>query len=108
MAPNPDAIMPGMSLPEFPADESRFPEGSQATTALVLGVLGILFTIFAPLAWWMAQRELEAIDSGRRPPEHRGTANVAKVLGIIGTVLLGLGLAAALLFFLFLLPVSVN
>lgn len=93
-----------MSLPEFPAEEPRHPENSQATTALALGIIGLFFTIFAPVAWWMANRELEAIDSGRRPPENRGIAKVGKVLGIIGTVLLVLGLLAVVLFFTIFLP----
>lgn len=88
-----------MSLPEFPSEASRYPETSQATLSVVLGILGILFTIFAPFAWLMANRELEAIDSGRRPPDNRGTAKVAKVLGIIGTVFLGLGILLVILVF---------
>lgn len=88
-----------MSVPEFPADERRYPESSQATLAVVLGVLGIFFTIFAPFAWWMANRELQAIDSGRRPPENRGTAKAAKVLGIIGTVFLLLGVLLLIVLF---------
>ncbi|MGH8946003.1 MAG: DUF4190 domain-containing protein [Acidimicrobiia bacterium] len=95
-----------MSMPEFPAEQPRYPEASQATTALVLGILGVFFTIFAPVAWWMSQRELVAIDSGQRPPENRSTAKVAKVLGIIGTVLLGLGLLLAVVVFTLILPVS--
>lgn len=70
-----------------------YPEPSQATTTLVLGILGIVIcSILAPIAWSMGNRELAAIDSGRRPPENRGTANAGRILGIIGTVLLGLGL----------------
>ena len=96
--------MAGMSMPEFPDEQPRYPEASQATTALVLGILGLFFSIFAPVAWWMAQRELVAVDSGRRPPEDRSTAKVAKVLGIIGTVLLGLGLLLLVVLGLFVLP----
>ena len=35
---------------------------------------------------------LEAIDSGRRPPQNRGTANAGRILGIVGTVLIGIAL----------------
>lgn len=38
----------------------------------------------------MGNKELAAIDAGRRPPENRGTANAGKILGIVGTVLLAL------------------
>ncbi len=88
-----------MSHPEFPADQARYPEASQATTAVTLGILGIFFTILGPVAWWIANRELEAIDSGRRSPDNRGTAKTAKVLGIIGTILFGLGLLLSILLF---------
>lgn len=88
-----------MSLPEFPSENSGYPESSQATLSVVLGILGILFTLFAPFAWWLANRELEAIDAGRRPPENIGTARTGRILGIIGTVLLALGFLLVFLAF---------
>jgi uncharacterized membrane protein YjgN (DUF898 family) len=82
--------------------QSPYPEASQATTALVLGILGIVICqVLAPFAWSMGAKEMQAIDAGRRPPENRGTANAAKILGIVGTVLLGLGVIAAILFIVF-------
>jgi hypothetical protein len=58
---------------------------------LVLGILGLVVCqVLGPFAWVMGNRELEAIDAGRRPPENRGTANAGRVLGIVGTVLLAL------------------
>ena len=80
-----------MSAPQFPTDHG-YPEESQATTALVLGILGVVSTILAPFAWVVANRELEGIRSGRRSPEGQQLASTARILGIIGTVLLGLGL----------------
>ena len=55
--------------------------------------------VLAPIAWIMGKNELEAIDSGRRPPQQRGTANAGRILGIIGTVLLGIGVLALILIF---------
>lgn len=72
---------------------SAYPEESQATTILVLGILGVICC--APLgiaAWIMGNKELEAIDAGRRNPENRGTANAGRIIGIVATVLLGLGI----------------
>ena len=84
--------------PGFPADQNRYPEASQATTILVLGILGlILCQVVAPVAWVMGNNELEAIDSGRRPPENRGTANAGRILGIVGTVLLVIGIVVLIL-----------
>jgi hypothetical protein len=83
-----------MTDQQFPKDSGQYPEASQATTVLVLGILGLIICgVLAPVAWIMGKNELEAIDSGRRPPENRGTANAGRILGIIGTVLIGIGLA---------------
>ncbi len=73
--------------------DEMYPEKSQATTALVLGILGLIVCgVLAPFAWSIGHKELLAIDEGRRPSENRGTANAGRILGIIGTVLLGIGL----------------
>lgn len=78
--------------PQFPSESGAYPEQSQATTILVLGILGIIVCgVLAPFAWSMGNKELAAIDAGRRPPENRGTANAGKILGIVGTVLLAIG-----------------
>jgi uncharacterized membrane protein YjgN (DUF898 family) len=87
-----------MSDVQFPADPNQYPEQSQATTILVLGILGVvLFQILAPFAWVMGNRELAAIDSGLRSPENRSTANAGRILGIVGTVLLGIGIVLIVL-----------
>ena len=83
--------------PEFP-QSNAYPEASQATTALVLGILGLVICgILAPFAWSMGNKELAAIDAGLRPPENRGTANAGRILGIIGSVLLLVGLVILVL-----------
>jgi uncharacterized membrane protein YjgN (DUF898 family) len=86
--------MPAMTTPpQFPSDSGAYPEQSQATTILVLGILSIVICgILAPFAWSMGNKELAAIDAGRRPPDNRGTANAGRILGIIGTVLLAVGI----------------
>jgi TRAP-type C4-dicarboxylate transport system permease small subunit len=67
-----------------------FAESSQATTALVVSILGIVCCgVLAPVGWYVGQQELSAIDSGRRDPTNRGTANAARVIGIIFTLLYG-------------------
>lgn len=79
--------------PQFPSESSAYPEASQATTVLVLGIIGLVFCqILGPFAWVMGNKELEAIDAGRRAPENRGTANAGRILGIISTVLLAISL----------------
>jgi hypothetical protein len=74
-----------------------YPEQSQATTILILGILSIVCCGLAGIAAWvMGNNELRAIDEGRRPPENRGTANAGRICGIIG---LGLTVLGLVLFF---------
>lgn len=67
----------------------NYPEESQSTTVLVLGILGLVMCqVLAPFAWKMGNAELEAIDAGRRNPTNREHANIGRILGIIGTIML--------------------
>ncbi len=86
--------------------DQYYQEDSQATTILVLGILGLVLCQFlGPFAWVMGNKELAAIDAGTRPPENRGTAQAGKILGIISTVMLAIGVVF-FAFFLVLLIVG--
>lgn len=82
---------PGTGVP--PAGYGMVPgfaESSQATTALVLSILGIVCCgVLAPIGWYIGQQELNGIEAGRRDPTNRGTANAARVIGIIFTLVYG-------------------
>jgi len=56
----------------------------------------------------MGLKEMQAIDAGRRPAENRGTANAAKILGIVGTVLLGVAVIGLIIFIVFLSVATVT
>jgi hypothetical protein len=72
---------------------------SKAVMAVVFGVLGLFCCgLLAPVAWYLGNEELRFIEQGRLPDTNRGMAQVAKILGIIGTVLLVLALMWMLLF----------
>jgi hypothetical protein len=45
----------------------------------------------------MANSELEGIKTGRRNPQNEGTATAARIIGIIATVLLALGIIALII-----------
>lgn len=95
-------------MSEETSANQMFPEQSQATTALVLGILGIVICgLLAPFAWYIGSKEVEAIDEGRRPPENRGTANAGKILGIIGTVLLAVAIIVGIVLLLFVVAATV-
>ncbi|MBT8208310.1 MAG: hypothetical protein HKN07_16385 [Acidimicrobiia bacterium] len=79
-----------------------YPEQSQATLALVLGILGfVLCGVLAPFAWSIGSKELAAIDNGLRDPANRGTANAGKILGMIGTIFLGIAVVAVIVVLVF-------
>lgn len=71
-----------------------YPEESQAVLSLVLSVVGLVACggVLCPVGWYLASKEIDAIDSGRRDPSKRDTAQAGKVVGIIGTVLVAVGI----------------
>lgn len=55
----------------------------------MLGVLGlVLCGVLAPFAWVMGGRAVREIDESAGALGGRGTANVGRILGIVGSVLL--------------------
>ena len=78
--------------------QSPYPEQSQATTILVLGILSIVCCgLLGIAAWIMGNNELKAIDEGRRPPENRGSANAGRICGIVGVALSAIGIIFGIL-----------
>jgi Domain of unknown function (DUF4190) len=67
---------------------------TQALTALIVGILGIVSCCYllSPVAWYIGSQELKSIREGRSPASGEVLANVGKILGIVGTVLLVLAL----------------
>jgi len=61
-------------------------EKSQATWVLWLGILGIWpIPFFGPVAWVLGNRELRAVDAGRRPADGRSRTRIGRRLGMVGT-----------------------
>lgn len=90
--PTPPPPPPPPSSPP-PIGPAAGASNSRAVMALVFGILGVICCgLFAPIAWYLGNEELAGIDAGRLPESNRGMAQIAKILGIIGTVLLGLAL----------------
>lgn len=74
------------------------PEHPQATLSLILGILGIVVCgVAAPFAWQIGRRTLAEIDASQGRLAGRGAAQAGYVLGIVGTVLLGLAVLAVVL-----------
>jgi hypothetical protein len=73
------------------------PNAPNAVLALVLGIVGIvLCSIAAPFAWWLGQQAEQAVDASGGTLGGRGMATAGKILGIIGTVLLAIGIVVAI------------
>ena len=63
---------------------------TQAITSLILGILSIVTCcgILGPIAWYLGNQELKAIQEGRSPAAGEGVAKAGKILGMIGTLLM--------------------
>src|SRR4051794_17954533 len=88
---------PGDGPPQGPYPPIAYaPDPPKATTALVLGILGIVVCGFvAPFAWKVGRDTVRDIDASQGRLGGRGSAQAGYILGVLGTVLLGLGLLAA-------------
>lgn len=59
-----------------------------ATTVLVLGILGLVFCFICGIfAWAMGKRDLEDMDNGIMDPSGRDTTNAGRLCGKIATIL---------------------
>ncbi len=73
--------------------QGMYAEKSQSTMALILSIFGLVCCgIAGPIGWYMGQQELNGIEAGLRDPSGKGTANAAKIIGIIATALWVLGI----------------
>ena len=99
--------------PQYPV--YRTVDHPKATTALVLGLVGILggLTCYLPLAlgpwaWVIGRRAVKEIDADPQRFGGRSQAMTGYVLGIVCTVLLVLGLLAFIAFLVFAFAFSVG
>lgn len=90
------------------------PKHPSATTALVLSIIGlggflfcVVTVLVSPFAMVMGSRAVKEIDANPGQYSGRGEAQAAYVMGIIGTVLLGLVLIGVV-FFVLLIVGAIN
>lgn len=84
---------PGYGPPGYGAYPPPAPNHPQATTVLVLGILGIVVCgLIGPFAWNMGNRAVREIDASGGRWGGRTEANVGRILGIVSTALLVGGL----------------
>lgn len=72
------------------------PNASTAVAALVLGILGIILCpLLGPVAWVLGRKGEREVDSSGGAVGGRSLATAGKVLGMIGTFFILIGLAIA-------------
>jgi hypothetical protein len=99
-APPPPAVAPVPVTAQIPSPSIPEKASSQAVTALVLGILGLICCgIMAPIAWILGSSELKKINARISSAEGKGYATAGKILGIIGTIFLILGILWVILWF---------
>ena len=78
------------------------PDHPRASMSMVLGILGlVLCQVIAPFAWVTGRQSLREIDASGGRWGGRGQAQAGYVLGIVGTVILGLAVVGVVLYVLF-------
>jgi hypothetical protein len=83
-----------------PGYGAGLPDQPSATTAMVLGIIGLvgiafcggLTLVLSPFAWAIGRKSVAEIDANPGRYGGRDKANAGKIMGIIGTVLLVLGI----------------
>ena len=74
----------------------------QAITVLVLGICSlVLCQVLGPFAWSMGNKAVREIDASGGRVAGRDLANVGRILGIVATVLLVLGVLLVVVVFVF-------
>jgi uncharacterized membrane protein YjgN (DUF898 family) len=109
--PNPDRLPNPTTPPNvFPGYPGVYPEESQAVVALTLSVIGLVVCggLLCPVGWYLANKEIAAIDAGRRDPSKRDTAQAGKIVGIIGTALTVLAVVAFVGFIVLAIAISAS
>ena len=82
------------------------PDHPSATTAMVLGIIGLvsivlcggILLILSPFAWAMGAKAVREIDASPGRYAGRDKAQGGKIMGIIGSVILALGVLAIIAF----------
>jgi hypothetical protein len=79
-------------------DPATPPNASNAVTALVLGILGIvLCPLLGPVAWTLGRKGEQEIDRSGGAVGGRGMATAGKILGMVGSALILLVVVSLLL-----------
>ena len=90
--PNPGGYYPPPPYPGFPPPMYvQPPPHPQSTTAMVLGIVGLVACgLASPFALWLGRKSQREIDASGGQVSGRGQAQAGFIMGLIGTALLAL------------------
>jgi len=72
----------------------------------ILSIVGLLFfRILCIVVWVLANNDLKEMDAGRMDPEGRSKTNSARIIGMIGTILLCVALVLVCVWFVFIFAI---
>jgi hypothetical protein len=76
-------------------------EPHRGSLIMTLGIISLFFAhiILGPIAWIMANHDLEAMRTGKMDPEGESSTNTGRICGMIATILGIIGILVALAFF---------
>lgn len=84
------------------------PDHPRATTAMVLGILGLVVCgICAPFAWSIGGKAVKEIEASGGAYGGRGQAQAGYIMGIIGTILMGIGVVLGVIWLIFVVILGV-
>lgn len=102
---------PGMPYPVYVPP----PTHGKALASMIVGIVSLVLCfgygiglLGSPVAWWLGARSLKEIDAAPGRYSGRGMAQAGQILGIIGTILLGLFLFAVTVILVILVVVEAN
>jgi hypothetical protein len=97
---------PTLPPPGYPVAR---PDHPRATTSMILGILGLVICSgCAPFAWSIGGKAVKEIDASGGAYGGRGQAQAGYVMGIIGTILLGLSIIGGILWLVFVVIVGLS
>jgi hypothetical protein len=109
----PGYVDPLYGGPVHPAFPPVMPKHPSATTAMVLGVVGVgslalggFGLVCSPFAWAIGAKAVREIDADPTRWSGRSEANTGKITGIIGTALLVLGILAVVAFIVLVMSID--
>jgi hypothetical protein len=85
--PNPNPYQaPHSPQPYGQPYQAVAPEHPQGTTILVLGIVGLFFTICAPIAWFMGNKALKEIRASGINYSNEQQIVIGRILGMVLTI----------------------